>query len=128
MVLLYVLLARISFGFTTILDTVTILWLPGGVSLAVLLLYGKKFWPAIVVGEYISNLLSGQTLLTSGLITPGASLEPLLGAWLLTRHGRFDSSMHSDWRISSACFYWQVASARSSAPSTAPARYSRQAY
>ena len=93
MMLLYVLLARISFNFTTILDTVTILWLPGGVALAVLLVYGKKFWPAIVVGEFASNLLSGQTLITSGCITIGSSLEPLLGAWLLTRNGRFDISM-----------------------------------
>lgn len=93
MTLAYVLLARISLGFTTIVDTVTILWIPGGVALAVLLLYGKKFWPAIVVGEYASNLLAGQTPITSGFITIGASLEPLLGAWLLTRNGRFDISM-----------------------------------
>lgn len=93
MMLVYVLLARISLGFTTIRDTVTILWIPGGVSLAVLLIYGRKFWPAIVVGEYASNLLAGQTLITSGFITIGATLEPLLGAWLLTRNGRFDASM-----------------------------------
>ena len=92
-VLIYVLLARISLDFTTILDTITILWVPGGFALAALLIYGKKFWPAIVVGEYASNLLAGQTLITSGFITIGASLEPLLGAWLLTRNHRFDISM-----------------------------------
>ena len=91
--LLYVLLARISLDFTTIRDTITILWIPGGVALAVLLLYGRKFWLAIVVGEYAANLLAGQTPATSGLITIGASLEPLFGAWLLTRNHRFDISM-----------------------------------
>lgn len=91
--LLYALLAKISLVFATVGDHITLVWLPSGLALAALLLGGKRYWPGVFVGAGIAPMLAGLSLPVSAGIALGNTLEPLLGAWLLSRGSRFDPSL-----------------------------------
>ncbi|MDX8125721.1 CHASE domain-containing protein [Methylomonas sp. OY6] len=70
------------------------IWPPAGIALAAVLLWGKKVWPAIGCGSFLTNLSQGYDL--SGELTPptvfvamgiaiGSTLQALTGAWLSQR-------------------------------------------
>ncbi|OAI06139.1 hypothetical protein A1332_01120 [Methylomonas methanica] len=70
------------------------IWPPAGIALAAVLLWGKKIWPGIWCGSFLTNLLYGYDL--SGYLTPstvfvamgiavGSTLQALAGAWLSQR-------------------------------------------
>ena len=87
---LYALLAKTSIAFATGISTISLLWLPTGLALAALLLYGKKYWPAIFIGASCFYLLTDKSLPAAIAIALGNTLEALCGCWLLTRDQRFD--------------------------------------
>ena len=66
-----------------------------GFALGVLLLAGKKYWPAIFVGSFISRLALGYSVVGSILIALGVALGAFFGTWLLTRNRKFDPSIPS---------------------------------
>jgi integral membrane sensor domain MASE1 len=64
---------------------VCIIWLPGGLALAALLLGGKQYAWSVFLGALLTNLIASDSFLTAAVIATGNSLEALLGAWLLKR-------------------------------------------
>src|ERR1043166_4666156 len=70
-------------------QSATAVWPPTGISLAAVLLFGRRIWPGIWLGAFLVNITITPMLVTLG-ITTGNTLEPLLGAWLVERfaHGR----------------------------------------
>lgn len=67
-----------------------LIWPPGGIVLAVLLLAGNRYWPGILVGAFAANLwLVGSNALTALLAAGGALLEALYCAWWLRRQTDF---------------------------------------
>ena len=71
---------------TSTYGAVTALWPPVGVGLAVLVLYGLRLWPALVVG----GLLAGNYSTTSGLVLgqiAGTVIGIVIAAALLVRLG-----------------------------------------
>lgn len=71
-------------------------WPPSGIGLALLLLFGFRLWPGILLGAFLANLtvfLANQSaptpsmFLASGLIALGNSLEAVVGYFLLSRWG-----------------------------------------
>lgn len=70
----------------------TLLWLPTGLSLAFLFIFGLRFWPAIAWGALVANFLSGAPLLAAVGISVGNTLEALVGAYLLKRFVNFRPS------------------------------------
>ena len=67
------------------------LWPPAGLSLAVLLIWGKKLWPAVFLGAFANNLLVSSptidaintTFLTSSaLIACASTLQAILAVFL----------------------------------------------
>lgn len=91
--MLYALLAGFSLRFFSANGVVAIVWPPSGLALAVLLIGGTKFWPGIFAGALAANLMAGNPAWVTVGISLGNTLEPLLGAWLLTRDARFDASL-----------------------------------
>jgi len=91
--LLYALLAKASMQWFSIDGIVSFAYFPSGLSLAVLLLSGKKFWPGIFAGEVIGNLTAGTPFLLSFAFASGETAEALLGFWLLTRFTHFDNRL-----------------------------------
>ena len=61
------------------------IWPPTGIALALLLLGGIRYWPAIFIGAYVVNITTTGDLPTSVAIACGNTLEALAGAWLI-RH------------------------------------------
>ena len=91
--LFYALLAKIMLVFSSESGNITILWIPGGVALAALLAWGKKFTPAVFLGALIAGIRVGDQIWLSSLIALGNCLESWFAAWLLTRRGNFDLSL-----------------------------------
>jgi signal transduction histidine kinase/CheY-like chemotaxis protein len=69
----------------TVTQQISIVWLDTGIALAVLILRGRRLWPAIMVASFATNLLSGAPVLTSALIAAGDTLEAVIGATALLR-------------------------------------------
>ncbi len=64
------------------------LWPATGLALAVLLVFGLRFWPGIWLGAAVFNFtldMSSQGAVTAGLIGAGTALQALLGASLSRR-------------------------------------------
>jgi PAS domain S-box-containing protein len=67
--------------------SVTAVWPPSGLALAAVVLGGARVWPGIALGAFLANLTTQGSVLAVAGITAGNTLEPLLGAFLLSRVG-----------------------------------------
>lgn len=65
--------------------SITLLWLPAGIAVAALLRWGNRYWPAIFVGAFTTNLAIGSPPLLAASIALGNTLGPLLAVQLLRR-------------------------------------------
>ncbi len=83
--LLYAVSVKLSLAYLTSDGNISIVWIPSGIGLAVLLIGGRKYWPAIFMGALAAYVLwVGRPWLPSTFIAISNVLEPLLGYWLLT--------------------------------------------
>src|SRR5258708_4426999 len=65
--------------------SVSAVWPPSGIALAILLVSGFRLWPGVFLGAFLANLQTQGTLATSLGVATGNTLEALLGAWLVRR-------------------------------------------
>jgi signal transduction histidine kinase len=79
----YYFTARFGLQLDPVSGFATLFWLPTGISLAVILLWGYKFWPAIAFGAFLANLTTGAPLFVAGGMAVGNTLEAVVGAYLL---------------------------------------------
>jgi signal transduction histidine kinase len=95
---LYVLVARLGLKLDAVSGFATLVWAPTGISLAVLLLFGYRFSPAVLVGALAVNLWAGASVPVAIGIAIGNTSEALLGAYAMRRfarfHGSFDRLRH----------------------------------
>lgn len=63
----------------------TLVWIPSGLSLAFLFIFGLRFWPAVATGAFAANYFNDAPVLAAAGISLGNTLEPLIGAYLLKR-------------------------------------------
>ncbi len=87
--LAYGLTAKVGLDQSTIASNVTLIWPPTGISLFVVLRWGYRWWPGIVIGDLIGNAGTGAPLASVLGIAGGNILETLVCAWLLQRHAGF---------------------------------------
>src|SRR5690606_4319547 len=90
LVLVYFAAARLGFALAYVAEQVTVVWLPAGISLAALVLFGIRFWPAVLLGAFLSNASTGVPLGVAGAIGVGNTLEALCAACLLHLVFNFD--------------------------------------
>jgi diguanylate cyclase (GGDEF)-like protein/PAS domain S-box-containing protein len=88
--LVYFITAQSGLSLSLLEHSVTVFWPPSGIALAVLLLYGYRFWPWVFIGSFCANWVSGLPLLAVSGIAGGSTLEALLGAYLLNSYSRFN--------------------------------------
>lgn len=62
-----------------------IFWLPGGIGLAALLIWGGKYWPGILAGGVLAGFWAHDPLATALPAALGHALECLCAAWLLLK-------------------------------------------
>ncbi|MDP1960376.1 MAG: MASE1 domain-containing protein [Methylotenera sp.] len=91
-IVLHAFLIKVTFNLYT-QGEAAIIWLPSGVGLAMLILYGKRFWPAVFFGFLIGyGLVLNWPILSSAMVAMFSNtLESVFGLWLLSitqPHGR----------------------------------------
>src|SRR5438128_97884 len=88
--LAYVVAAKLGLKLALVNQYATAVWPPAGIALAVLLLRGYRLWPGVLIGAFLANVTTGDTITLSGTrasigIATGNTLEALLGAHLVNR-------------------------------------------
>lgn len=76
----------------------TLVWAPTGIALVAVLFLGYRVWPAITIGAFCVNVVTGANPLLASALACGNTLEALLGVYLLDLVG-FDIRLE---RISDA--------------------------
>lgn len=82
---LYALSAFLGLKLAVVHGNVTAIWPPSGIALAALLLFGPRFWPAVMAGAFIVNYSTGVPLATGIGIATGNTLAALAGLQLVRR-------------------------------------------
>ena len=93
LVLLYVLMARLAlllFGNNSVVE---FLWPAGGVALAVVLIGGNKYLPAVFLGCLSGYLLVGEPVVFSTVMALSQTAGILLGTWALKREGGLNPAL-----------------------------------
>jgi signal transduction histidine kinase len=83
--LVYFFTARWGLGIDATSGFASLVWLPSGIALAFVLLFGYSMWPAITIAAYLANLLQGASYPVAMGIATGNTLEALIGVYLLNR-------------------------------------------
>ena len=84
---LYFATARVGLDLAVVAKQVSIIWPATGLALALLVLRGRRLWPAVVLGAFAANYLGDTPALTAAAIAAGNACEALIGATLLQRVG-----------------------------------------
>jgi signal transduction histidine kinase/ActR/RegA family two-component response regulator len=85
LVAIYFVAGKLSLKLAFLNASASPVWPPAGIAVAVLLLFGFRWWPAIFVGAFLVNVTTAGNVLTSLGIAAGNTLESLLGAWLVLK-------------------------------------------
>jgi len=92
--ILYFLSGKLSFFLSVDSSIVTTaIFLAEGISLAAILIYGKRVWPGIFIGQLILALSTDLTFLPSVLIATVNSVEAVL-AYHILKYFKFDISFN----------------------------------
>ena len=106
MTVTYVIFAKLSYFSTIPPGYASTIWPPAGIALAGLLIYGYRLWPGVLLGAFIANGLIPEltnsvsdiliTLLTTLVISSGATLQALAGAYWLKRYAGFPNGLRRE--------------------------------
>src|SRR5882762_11022942 len=83
--IVYFATARLGLELAVVARQVSIIWPATGFALALLLLRGRRLWPAILLGAFAANILNDTSVIASTGIAAGNTLEALAGATMLRR-------------------------------------------
>ncbi len=89
----YYLAAKLGLGLAFTTPSVTAIWLPTGIALAAVILWGYRIWPGVALGAFLANVFTDVPLYTALGITVGNTLEAVVGAYLLQRFVDFRPSL-----------------------------------
>ena len=96
--LAYLVSGRLGLAIPYVGSHITLIWLPTGIAVAVLLRWGRHCWPGIFLGAFATNFSVDGSPLLDGSIALGNTLAPLLAVWLLRRY-RFHTSLNRAYDI-----------------------------
>ncbi len=88
----YFITAFIGLRLNAVSGFATLIWAPSGISLAALLLFGYRVFPAITLAAFLVNYVTGAPPQVAAGISIGNSTEAVIGTYLLSKVG-FDSSL-----------------------------------
>jgi integral membrane sensor domain MASE1 len=78
----YFIIARESLKLATLTVSVSPVWPPTGFAISVLLIFGRRFLPAIFLGAWLVNFLTPVNPLIAFMVGIGNMLEALCGAYI----------------------------------------------
>ncbi|HJV32882.1 MAG TPA: MASE1 domain-containing protein [Patescibacteria group bacterium] len=91
----YLVMGRIGLSFEAVNGFASLVWPPTGIAIAVTVLYGRRFWPAIAAAAFAVNFSVGAPVQVALGIALGNTLEALLASWLLLADGRFRHTLEN---------------------------------
>jgi PAS domain S-box-containing protein len=83
----YFALGRLGLTIGAVSGFATLVWPPTGIALALLLLFGYRLWPGLLLGAFLVNASVGAPLLAALAIGAGNMLEAVVGVYLLRTFG-----------------------------------------
>ncbi|CAD6879069.1 hypothetical protein [Methylomonas albis] len=92
---LYTLTARLALLYFAPDGSASVFFIASGLALSAILLGGRHYVWAILLGALAINLLQGKTWLSAAAISIGSTLGACLGAWLLRRIPDFDPTLRT---------------------------------
>ncbi|HEY1350648.1 MAG TPA: MASE1 domain-containing protein [Ktedonobacteraceae bacterium] len=81
----YVSVGRLGLSVETVSHFATLVWLPSGLAVAALFLWGNRLWPAILLGAFLTNLFTDAPVPVAIGISLGNTLEAVVCVALLRR-------------------------------------------
>src|SRR5690349_10836048 len=93
---IYILTGLIGLEIDNVSHVATLVWPPAGISLAALLLFGYRMWPAVSIGAFTVNFVATASLWIAAMIGIGNTLEAILGAYLLKHLFDFRNSLERE--------------------------------
>lgn len=91
----YLATAKISLMFATVTGNATLLWIPGGIALGVVLIGGLRYLPSVFTGTLLSAIIVNDPLSLGLGISIGNTLETYIAYTLLNRYGHFNRALTS---------------------------------
>lgn len=91
--LIYFATARFGLSLDAVAGFATLIWLPTGISLAALLIFGIELWPAITLGAFAANFAVKPSLSPALGIALGNTLEAAVAVYVLKRFLSFRRSL-----------------------------------
>ena len=102
----YVIIGRVELSVNPVDTFATLFWLPAGITLAALFLYGYRLWPVVMLAAFVLNFSIGAGVAASLGIALGETLQALAGAYFLKTYTDFDprfAKLHDSlWLITAA--------------------------
>ncbi|HKY99224.1 MAG TPA: MASE1 domain-containing protein [Gemmatimonadaceae bacterium] len=89
----YFVVARVGLQLDAVAGFATLVWASSGIALASLLLFGYRVWPAIAIGAFAINYVTGAPIFAAFGIAFGNTAEALTACYLLNRVG-FDRHLN----------------------------------
>src|SRR6266513_5717944 len=90
----YFVVAKLGLRYATIGPSISPVWPPTGLAIAALVLFGLRYWPAILAGAFLANATTSIPTLAAFGIACGNATEAATAAYLLLRRDgpqvRFD--------------------------------------
>ena len=83
----YALSGKLGLQFEAVSGFATIVWPPSGIALAMLLIFGYRYWPSVFLGAFLVNLGSGASSAVSLSIAAGNTLEAVVAVYMIKRAG-----------------------------------------
>ncbi len=87
----YFLAAALGLSLASVHTNVSPVWPPTGIAIAALLIFGRRLWPAILIGAFLANLWTDVSAPVALGIAGGNTLEAVAATYLLTHRSHFDS-------------------------------------
>lgn len=91
--IVYHLAVRLGLLMANFQPNTSAVWPPTGIAIAVLLLFGNKYWPGIALGIFLGYILKTNSLSVSIGIAIGNTFEALTAVYLLKRFINFHNSL-----------------------------------
>jgi integral membrane sensor domain MASE1/signal transduction histidine kinase len=83
--LAYFAAAKASLVFAIPPGYATAVWLPSGIAVAAVILWGSRCWPGLWLGAALANFTIGLSMPAALVIATGNTLEALCAGWLVAR-------------------------------------------
>ena len=105
----YILFAALSIALAVLVPAINApIWAPAGFAFAILRLKSLRCWPGVWLGAWLAHKLVSGTLppgISDIILPSAATAQAVLGAWLISKAGRWHDHQQGALRVALRIFY-----------------------